>query len=46
MGLLKEDDKKTIQAAFELLQTPVKLLVFSQAMECTYCRETREIEDQ
>jgi glutaredoxin-like protein len=46
MGLLKEEDKATLRKAFELLQDPVKLLVFSQQMECMYCRETREIAEE
>lgn len=46
MGLLKEEDKNALRKAFELLQDPVKLLVFSQPMECMYCRETREIAEE
>jgi glutaredoxin-like protein len=46
MGLLKEQDKEALRKAFELLQEPVKLLVFSQQMECMYCRETRAIAEE
>ncbi len=46
MGLLKEDDRKAIRKAFELLQEPIDLVVFTQAMECMYCRETREISEE
>lgn len=46
MGLLKEEDKDTLRKAFESLRDPVKLLVFSQQMECMYCRETRQIAEE
>jgi len=47
MALLQEKDKKYIQAEFEkALTRPVKVLVFTQAMECDYCRETRQIAEE
>jgi len=47
MALLQEKDKKYIQAEFDkALTRPVKVLVFTQAMECDYCRETRQIAEE
>ena len=43
MGLLKDRDKKTIKKEFAKLQKPVKLMMFTQAMECQFCHETREL---
>ncbi|MCS7261234.1 MAG: thioredoxin family protein [Anaerolineae bacterium] len=46
MGLLKEQDKNVLRQAFQALQQPVQLVVFTQPMECMYCRETREIVEE
>ena len=46
MTLLKEEDRQHLLAEFEGLQHPVKLLMFSQEMECQYCRETRSIAEE
>jgi len=46
MGLLKEQDKNVLRQAFQALQQPVQLVVFTQPMECMYCRETREIAEE
>ena len=44
MALLSEDDRKYLLNEFNTkLNKEVKLLYFSQEIECTYCRETREI---
>ncbi len=43
MGLLSEEDKKYLINEFNKLEKEVKLIYFSQEIECTYCRETREI---
>jgi len=46
MGLLSEQDQATLRNEFAALQTPVKLIVFSQETECQYCRETRQIAEE
>lgn len=46
MSLLREEDKKQIKELFEALNTPVKLVMFTQEMECQYCRETRQISEE
>jgi glutaredoxin-like protein len=46
MTLLKEEDRKHLTEAFEKLQHPVQILVFTQELECQYCRETREIAEE
>ena len=46
MALLKEEDRQHLIKEFEALQTPVKLLMFTQELECQYCRETRMITEE
>jgi len=46
MALLKEEDRKHLQKEFEALKNPVKLVVFTQKMECQYCKETRMISEE
>lgn len=46
MALLKEEDQQYLSKEFARLQDPVKLLVFTQEMECQYCRETRMIAEE
>jgi glutaredoxin-like protein len=46
MPLLKEQDRQHLIKEFEALQAPVKLLVFTQELECEYCRETRMIAEE
>ena len=46
MGLLKDRDKKTIKKEFAKLPEPVKLIMFTQAMECQFCHETRELMEE
>lgn len=44
MGMLKDEDKKYLKEQFdEKLKDPVKILLFSQKLECEYCRPTEEI---
>jgi glutaredoxin-like protein len=43
MPLLPDDVKKQVLETFTDLQHPVHLVVFTQAMECTHCRDTREL---
>lgn len=46
MALLKDQDRQFLQQEFEKLQQPVKLIVFTQEMECQYCSETRMIAEE
>jgi glutaredoxin-like protein len=46
MALLKEEDRQHLIEEFETLQSPVKLLMFTQELECQYCRETRMIAEE
>jgi len=46
MALLKEEDRQHLIKEFEALQDPVKLVNFTQEIECEYCRETRMIAEE
>jgi glutaredoxin-like protein len=43
MPMLPDEIKEQVQEAFAGLKTPVKLVNFTQTLECAYCRETREL---
>jgi len=38
---LKEKEREQVQKQFEALTNPVKLVMFTQKIECEYCEETR-----
>ena len=46
MTLLKESDQQHLREQFEALDAPVKLVMFTQEMECQYCSETRQISEE
>jgi glutaredoxin-like protein len=46
MALLREEDRQHLIKEFEGLKDPVKLLMFTQELECEYCRETRLIAEE
>lgn len=46
MSLLQDKDRQYLQKEFASLQKPVKLVMFTQEMECQYCRETRMIVEE
>jgi glutaredoxin-like protein len=46
MALLREEDRQQLIKEFEALKDPVKLLMFTQEIECEYCRETRMIAEE
>ncbi len=46
MGLLKDEDRQHLMKEFEALKDPVKILVFTQELECQYCEETRMIAEE
>ena len=44
MSLLPEDKKEQIRAEFkEKLVDPIKIIMFTQEMECRFCSETRQL---
>ncbi|HIE30734.1 TPA: glutaredoxin [Candidatus Poribacteria bacterium] len=46
MPFLKDADKEHVKQHFENLDGKVKLIVFTQEMECMYCQETRELMEE
>jgi glutaredoxin-like protein len=40
---LSEKDRTAVQTKLRRISGPVKLVVFTQEMECQFCRETREL---
>lgn len=46
MALLKEEDRNHLIEEFKSLKTPVKIVIFTQKMECQYCKETRMIGEE
>jgi len=43
MPMLPDNIKKQVREAFADITTPVKLINFTQTLECAYCQETREL---
>ena len=43
MALLNAEIRKDVQQALADVKTPVIFKVFTQEMECQYCKETREL---
>lgn len=41
MPILKEKEREEVQKQFEGLANPVKLVMFTQKIECEYCEDTR-----
>ncbi|MCB8979355.1 MAG: thioredoxin family protein [Ardenticatenaceae bacterium] len=46
MSLLDNDTRNQLTEMFQSLDKPVKMVVFTQEMECQYCKETREIAEE
>jgi len=46
MAILKDDDRKQLTKIFEQLTNPVKLVLFTQDVECDYCQITHEMVDE
>jgi glutaredoxin-like protein len=47
MPLLQDKDKETVKTQFqEELVNPVKLVNFTQALECQFCAETRQLVEE
>lgn len=43
MALLSERDQREIQARLKGMESPVRLINFTQELECPTCRETRQL---
>lgn len=43
MALLKDSDREQLRQEFEKLQNPVKLVFFTQALDCEYCPLTQQV---
>jgi glutaredoxin-like protein len=43
MAFMQDKDRTVIQTRFEELVHPVKLINFTQELECMYCAETRKL---
>lgn len=43
MAFLTEKDQQFVRNLFENMKDKVKLIMFTQELECQYCRETRQI---
>ncbi len=43
MPMIAEKDQQTIREWFKRLQNPVRLVVFTQEVECEYCRQARQM---
>jgi glutaredoxin-like protein len=46
MALLNAQIRKDVQAALSDVQQPVVFKVFTQEIECQYCKETRELVEE
>ncbi len=43
MAFINDQTRKTIQKEFAALDRPVKLVLFSEELDCQYCRETKQL---
>ncbi len=43
MAFINERDRKAIQKEFKALDRPVKLVLFTEELDCQYCRETKQL---
>ena len=46
MAFIQDKDRTVIQTRFEELEHPVKLINFTQELECMYCAETRKLMEE
>lgn len=43
MPFINDQTRKTIQQEFAALKRPVKLVLFTEELDCQYCRETKQL---
>lgn len=46
MAVISNKDKEKLKKRFLKLQTPIKLVTFTQAQECTFCAQNRELVEE
>lgn len=46
MPLLQEQMAQQVRQEFQNLTNPVRLVVFTQEMECQFCRETKQLAEE
>jgi glutaredoxin-like protein len=46
MTFIQDKDRTVIQTRFEEIDHPVKLINFTQELECMYCSETRKLMEE
>lgn len=46
MGLLRDSDRAQLQKELEQLTSPVKLVFFTQALDCDFCPLTKQVLDE
>ncbi|RKX85213.1 MAG: glutaredoxin [Spirochaetes bacterium] len=46
MGFINEKDKKVLSERLSKLEKPVKLIYFTQEMECQFCKETHSLMEE
>ena len=46
MAVLKDEDREQVRKQLEELVNPVQLVMFTQAMECQFCSETRALVEE
>jgi glutaredoxin-like protein len=46
MAMISDKDKKAVGDRLTKLTGPVKLVIFTQEMECQFCKETRELAEE
>ncbi len=46
MPVLKDDDKEQVRRQLEALVNPVKLVMFTQTIECEFCADTRALVEE
>ena len=46
MSLLQDKDREQVHQLFAGLSNPVKLVMFTQELECEYCTQTRELVEE
>jgi thiol-disulfide isomerase/thioredoxin len=46
MAMINDKDKKAVSDRLSKLTGPVKLVMFTQEMECTFCKETHELVEE
>ncbi len=46
MSMLKDEDREQVRKHLEELVNPVKLVMFTQTIECDFCAETRDLAEE